>query len=228
MGNWVVATTKEWNIRNFHRYFGGRPEFHLVTERAKLTPEFLVELRPEAVFLPHWSWIIPPEIHRHHRCVVFHMTDLPYGRGGSPLQNLIVRGHRDTMVSALRVDEGLDTGDIYFKEPLSLEGTAQEIFARFSDLVFGQMIPRLVEGKDQPRPQQGAPVVFDRRRPEESDLTVATTPEAAFDIIRMLDAETYPTAFLETPELRYEFRRARWVDGQLMADVRIKPKEGNR
>ena len=44
------------------------------------------------------------------------MTDLPFGRGGSPLQNLIVRGFEETMTSAIKVTKGIDTGDIYLKE----------------------------------------------------------------------------------------------------------------
>jgi len=50
------------------------------------------------------------------------MTDLPFGRGGSPLQNLIVRGFTHTKLSALRVEKGLDTGDIYLKEDLEQYG----------------------------------------------------------------------------------------------------------
>ncbi len=57
------------------------------------------------------------------------MTDLPYGRGGSPLQNLIQRGHTSTMLTALRCGAGLDTGDVYLKQPLSLHGSAEEIFS---------------------------------------------------------------------------------------------------
>jgi methionyl-tRNA formyltransferase len=53
---------------------------------------------------------------------------LPYGRGGSPLQNLIDLGHKDTFVSALKMTEELDAGAIYLKKPLSLEGLAEEIY----------------------------------------------------------------------------------------------------
>ena len=44
------------------------------------------------------------------------MTDLPYGRGGSPLQNLIINGHKETMMSALRCVQELDAGPIYLKK----------------------------------------------------------------------------------------------------------------
>ena len=59
------------------------------------------------------------------------MTDLPYGRGGSPLQNLIVRGHNDTMISAKEsVKKILIQGWWLPKKPLSLLGSAEEIFIR--------------------------------------------------------------------------------------------------
>ncbi len=46
-------------------------------------------------------------------CVVFHMTDLPFGRGGSPLQNLISRGIYKTKISAIKVVKEIDAGPIY-------------------------------------------------------------------------------------------------------------------
>ena len=75
------------------------------------------------VLVPHWSWIIPATIHERFEVVIFHMTDLPYGRGGSPLQNLIVRGHERTMISAIRCVEEMDAGPVYLKRELSLHGS---------------------------------------------------------------------------------------------------------
>ena len=59
---------------------------------AELTRAALEQAKPRYVFFPHWSHIIPEDIHGAFECVIFHMTDLPFGRGGSPLQNLIARG----------------------------------------------------------------------------------------------------------------------------------------
>ena len=58
------------------------------------------------------------------------MTDLPYGRGGSPLQNLIIRGGKTTKLFAFRMTEEFDARPNYLKRNLSLEGTAREIFIR--------------------------------------------------------------------------------------------------
>ena len=60
------------------------------------------------IIVPHWSQLIPESICGPWPTVIFHMTDLPYGRGGSPLQNLIQRGHSSTMLAAQRCGAGRD------------------------------------------------------------------------------------------------------------------------
>jgi methionyl-tRNA formyltransferase len=135
-----------------------------------LTADYLKELNPTYVFFPHWSWIIPDEILADFQCVVFHMTDLPYGRGGSPLQNLIVRGIKETVVSAIKCVKELDAGPIYLKMPLTLEGTAQEILDRAS-VVIQQMIIKIVDGQAVLKDQVGDVVSFKRKVSDEGDLS---------------------------------------------------------
>lgn len=190
-------------------------------EKQELTPTFLGSLKPAFVFFPHWSWMIPREIHERFNCVIFHMTDLPYGRGGSPLQNLIVRGHSETKLTALKCEAGLDTGPIYLKRSLSLRGTAEEILTRASGLM-EQMIIDIVRDRPVPVPQEGDVVEFRRRRPEDGNLAVVGGPEQAYDFIRMLDADGYPRAFLDAGQLRLEFSSADFRDGIVRATVEIK------
>lgn len=92
-------------------------------------------MNPDFVFFPHWSYIIPKSIYERYTCVVFHMTDLPVGRGGSPLQNLIVRGIRETKISAIKVQQEIDAEPIYMKRPETLEGSAKDIFCRISEII---------------------------------------------------------------------------------------------
>lgn len=184
----------------------------------------LERLAPDWVFFPHWSWIIPHSIHERCRCVIFHMTDLPYGRGGSPLQNLIVRGHTDTVLCALQCVNQLDAGPVYLRRPLSLEGTAEQILQRASDLTL-EMILEIVRDAPSPVEQQGEPVLFQRRRPEDGNLAGASGIRKAFDFIRMLDAEGYPRAYLEAASLRLEFFDAVLKDGSVTARVVITEKD---
>jgi len=180
----------------------------------------LTELAPKYIFFPHWSWKIPSAIFKKYECVIFHMTDLPFGRGGSPLQNLIARGFAQTRLSALRCTAELDSGPIYAKQDLSLHGTAEEILLRAAAIT-EQMILDIVREQPVPCPQIGEPVVFPRRSRKDGNLEAISKLEQAFDFIRMLDGTGYPPAFIETEHLRFEFTRASIKPGELIADVRI-------
>jgi len=150
------------------------------------------------------------------------MADVPYCRGGSPLQNLILRGHRSTKLTALRMINELDAGPVYLKEDLSLEGVAEEIYIRASQSA-ARMILTMIQKEPDPVPQTGEPVVFTRRRPEQSEIVRCDGLSQFFDFIRMLDAEGYPKAFLIYRGFRYEFSRPALYEGRLVADVRITP-----
>lgn len=180
----------------------------------------LSEFMPHYVFFPHWSWIIPAKIYEGFECVIFHMTDLPYGRGGSPLQNLIVRGIRETKLTALRCVAVLDAGPIYMKRPLSLFGTAEEILLRAATLT-EEMIECIVCEQPKPLEQTGEATKFLRRTPQEGNLACLDDLEKVFDYIRMLDADGYPPAFIEMEHFRFEFTRASFKPDCVMADVKI-------
>jgi methionyl-tRNA formyltransferase len=73
--------------------------------------------------------------------------------------------------------------------------------------------------------QSGEVVVFKRRKPEESNMKNAEDIRKVYDLIRMLDAEGYPHAFLETDHLRIEFTQAvLQPDKTIEAHVRITEK----
>lgn len=217
----AVACSKIWDknlTERLQKQLG--VEIILISEKDQLTKENLKRLSISKIFFPHWSFIIKPEIFEEFECIIFHMTDLPYGRGGSPLQNLIVRGHKNTKISALRCSAGIDTGPIYLKKDLSLAGTAQEIFSRATEII-ETMIVEIYQNKLSPVDQAGEVVLFDRRKPEDSNLSGIHDLEKIYDYIRMLDAEGYPKAFLETQGVRYEFHSAEWNGSELSAQVRI-------
>lgn len=226
MENILIVSEKSWNKELVSYLQSTMPQyaFYLISQKEDFTVERIGSISPVKIFIPNWSYIIPSAIFERYECIVFHMTDLPYGRGGSPLQNLIVRGLTATKLSALRVEVGLDTGPVYLKMDLSLSGTAEEIFVRVNKLV-GKMIVEIIQNNLQPVPQEGDPVVFKRRKPEQSDMSGLEKLEEIFDYIRMLDADGYPHAYIEKGEFRYEFTRASIkADGSIVADVKITKK----
>ncbi|KYK25260.1 methionyl-tRNA formyltransferase [Euryarchaeota archaeon SM23-78] len=222
--NYLVATVKSWNIKNFYKLKkeDKKNNWYIITDKKDLNYEKINKINPEYIFFPHWSWIIPEEIYNNFKCIVFHMTDLPFGRGGSPLQNLISRGIYKTKVCAIKVVKELDAGDIYLKKNLNLkDGSAKEIFKKASDITFS-MIKETIEKNPILKKQEGKVVKFKRRTPDESRIPEERDLRKIYDWIRMLDAEGYPPAFIETKELTLEFNKAKFKEGYVKANVKIK------
>ncbi len=216
MLKYIVATTKPWDKANFDKLkLDG--EWHLVTSQYELNREVNI-IKPRYVFFTHWSWKISPEIYENFECIVFHASDLPEGRGSSIIQHQILKGINYTKISAIKVDAGLDTGDVYLKRVLCLNGGGEEIYMRLSEIVFN-MIKEIVEKKPILVPQIGEGSYFKRRIPEESRIKGYGNLKQLYDFIRMLDVETYPPAFLEVGNFRFEFSRPCLKIGQVITDV---------
>ena len=179
------------------------------------------KINPIKIFIPHWSYIIPNEIFEKYDCIVFHMTDLPFGRGGSPLQNLIIAGHKQTKISAIKVVKELDAGPIYLKENLDLVGSAEEIFLRGTSIV-ENIIIEIINKQLKPKEQKGEITHFKRRNPKQSNIFHLKKIDEIYDYIRMLDAENYPKAFIENDLFRFEFTKANFKSKkEIIANVRI-------
>jgi len=210
----LIATTKQHNIDNYHKYIKDDYVSELITDKDELNIKKVKELNPSFIFFPHWSWIIPKEVYENYECIIFHMTDLPFGRGGSPLQNLIVMGEKETKISALKATKELDAGDIYMKMPLSLDGRAQDIYERASDIIFDNMIKIILNTTPIPTAQVGDITSFKRRTAEQSDISKLDSIQKVYDYIRMLDAPSYPHAFIETLNFKIEFK-----DAEIKGDI---------
>jgi methionyl-tRNA formyltransferase len=223
---YCVATVRPWNIAEFEnsiRHFPG--DWHLITEEPLLTLGHLRTIQPKAIFFPHWNWKVSNEIVSAFECVAFHAAPLPFGKGGSPVQNLIARGFSETKLTAFNMKAGFDDGDIYIQRDLSLSGSAHEIFIRMSKLTTS-MIQEMIMNWPTPVPQVGEAVTFRRRTPEQSRLDGACNLTKVYDHIRMLDAPGYPKAFIDIEGTRIEFSNAELQDGAVRTTAtfrKIKP-----
>ena len=221
MTNIVIATIKEWNINNYFelkKELENEYSFYLISNKDELSLEKIEKINPKYIFFPHWSWIIPENIYKNHECILFHMTDLPYGRGGSPLQNLIINKVYNTKISAIKVSKELDEGDVYLKEDFDIsKGSANEIYKNASKLIFKKLIPNILRQNPTPVRQEGDVVNFKRRTPEQSNIKMLNDVSIAnlYDFIRMLDAPSYPKAYLELDNLKIELSEVIIKDGKL-------------
>ena len=221
MKNIVIATIKEWNINNYFelkKELENEYSFYLISNKDELSLEKIEKINPKYIFFPHWSWIIPENIYKNYECILFHMTDLPYGRGGSPLQNLIINKVYNTKISAIKVSKELDEGDVYLKEDFDIsKGSANEIYKNATKLIFKKLIPNILRQNPTPVRQEGDVVNFKRRTPEQSNIKMLNDVSIAnlYDFIRMLDAPSYPKAYLELDNLKMELFEVIIKDGKL-------------
>jgi len=217
----VVASCKEWHKPLIEKLVKKIKADWLCASNKDELDQILASKNPKYIFFLHWNWLVPESIWQTHECVCFHMTDVPYGRGGSPLQNLILAGHQETKLTALRMVGEMDAGPVYIKKTLKLEGSAQEIYLKAGELSV-EIIKWIIRNEPQPTPQEGEVVLFKRRKPEQSVLQNTGSLLEAYDFIRMLDAEGYPHAFIAHGEYLLNFSKAKLENGRLLAEVEIK------
>ena len=63
----------------------------------------------------------------------------PKFRGGSPVQNQILKGLKKTKLCAFKVEKKLDSGDLCLKKDLNLNGSAEDIFKRIENIAFKEI-----------------------------------------------------------------------------------------
>ncbi len=217
---YIVASCKDWHRPGFEALQRDtRGDWIWVSSPSELMAA-LEHKSPRYIFFLHWNWLVPKDVWSRHECVCFHMTDVPYGRGGSPLQNLIAAGHTETKLSALRMIAEMDAGPVYAKRPMRLNGRAEDIYLRAGALSF-ELISWIVDQNPEPLKQEGEALTFKRRTPDQSVLPSQGELDKLYDHIRMLDAPGYPLAFVESGAFRICFSNAELKCGILKASAQI-------
>jgi methionyl-tRNA formyltransferase len=103
---------------------------------------------------------IPP-----HGCIGVHASLLPKWRGAAPIAAAILHGERETGMTLMRTDAGMDTGDIIAQEALTIahEDTTATLTERLAHLgarLLIDTLPRWLAGEIDPRPQDDAQATY--------------------------------------------------------------------
>jgi methionyl-tRNA formyltransferase len=223
--NIVICERKPEAIEFFKERLGS-PNYNIlfIEEPEGLSFNRLKDINPRWVFFTHWSWIVPKIICDSFTCVGFHAADLPKFKGGSPLQNQIMRGVKKTKVCAFVLTEKVDDGAIYLREDLSLDGPLWKIWEQIS-ITESLLICKMLVDPPKPVKQEGEETVFKRLLTRDSELTLGdwTGPslEKLYDRIRMVDHNLYPRIHYQIGDKRLEFSNAKLINNSLTATVRI-------
>jgi len=214
----LIITKKVWSKKNFENFKYKNKVYN------KLIKKILIKEKPKKIFFIHWSKKIPDEIYKKYECIQFHSSDLPKFRGGSPIQNQIAYGIKQTKLTAFKVNKSLDSGPVYLKTKLSLLGSASSIYERIERFAL-KMIIKILKKNIKPKKQLGVKTIFKRRNYDQSLLPKDLKKiNQIYDYIRMLDAEGYPRARLEIDSFKFEFLNARIKRKEIYGKVIIKKK----
>ena len=214
----IIANSKNWF--NLIGDFPSDHDLKFINDCHELTKEQLDKFSPDLIFFPHWSWIVPEEIHQRYKCIIFHTAPLPYGRGGSPIQNLILRGFHSSPVCALRMDSSLDGGDVYGRIDVDLTGNLTKIFEDIN-IAINKLILFLISDDIFPIPQKGEVVNFRRLTNSDNEIKSGLTLNNIFDRIRMVDHKEYPDAFCYSGDLKIEFSNAKLGLDELFCTAKV-------
>jgi methionyl-tRNA formyltransferase len=98
--------------------------------------EELKKIECDYIVVAAYGQILPREILEHAPCINLHASILPQYRGASPIQQALLKGERKTGVTAMLMDEGLDTGDIIKIKEIDIDKNemAESLFNKLADV----------------------------------------------------------------------------------------------
>lgn len=193
-------------------------------ERIKNNPEFqaqLTALKPDAIIvvgygrmIPQWMLELPPLGN-----INLHASLLPRYRGAAPIQWAIARGETVTGVTTMKIDAGLDTGDILLQAEMRIdpEDTSETLSLKLAAIGADLMIETLrglQADSIRPRPQDHsqatlAPVI------RKEDGRVDFSRSAAEIVNRMRGFQPWPGAYTNFRGKNLQLRMAAAVAAEL-------------
>jgi methionyl-tRNA formyltransferase len=153
-----------------------------------------------AFFLSCEKKVAKPTLARSKHNIVVHASDLPQGKGMSPLTWQVLEGKDVIPITLFEAVEEIDAGPIYLKDSIQFRGSEllNEMHALLGAKII-EMCERFVGGypstKLHGEPQQGDGTAYRRRKPEDSRLDPNKSIAEQFNLLRVVDNERYPAFF---------------------------------
>ncbi|HKB83918.1 MAG TPA: methionyl-tRNA formyltransferase [Burkholderiales bacterium] len=110
-------------------------------------------------------------------CINIHASLLPRWRGAAPIQRAILGGDRETGISIMRMEQGLDTGPVYLTRPMPIlpddtAGTLHDRLAALGARCIVEALPGIISGDLAPEAQRTDGITYAHK---------IAKPEAAID-----------------------------------------------
>lgn len=132
--------------------------------------------------------------------LVVHASDLPQGKGWSPMSWKILNGEKSIPVVLFEAAEKVDSGRIYLKHWMEFKGhelidELRGVLAETSIKLCDEFIVRYPQIVDGAWEQKGESSYYQRRTPQDSRLDPELSIKEQFNLLRIADNERYPCYF---------------------------------
>ncbi len=193
------------------------PVFQPTTLKDGEAKKTIQQLNPDVVAVIAYGKIVPKDILELPKfgCINAHASILPKYRGASPIQHSLLNGDSETGVSIMKMDEGVDTGDVMLIERIAIEqdDDAKTLFAKLSVVAADAFVKAFDAIK------QGE-AVFSKQQGEATKAPIIKKHDGRFgfdetakDIVAKVKAYFgWPSAFFETDGNVIKVSRAKVVD----------------
>lgn len=170
----------------------------------------IIDKQPDIIITCAYGQIIPKELIElpHLGCINIHASLLPKYRGGAPIHHAILNDEKETGITIMYMDEGMDSGDIISKQSIRIEETDNlEALSNKLSLLGKEMIikelPLIINHKNNREKQNlnevtYAPII--KREHERIDFN--KTAKQVFDLVRALSPE--PLAYFIIDNIDYK------------------------
>lgn len=206
----VKKVAMEYNIPTF------QPE---TIKNGELMP-FLEEINPDIIIVVAYGKILPEYVlsYPKYGCVNGHASILPEYRGAAPIQRVIIDGKKETGVTAMYMEKGLDTGNIILVEKIKIEDTdtAETLHDKLAVVgadVLIKTIERFEQGDFSSEKQDDSKATYASMLTKaEGEIDWTKTNEEVFNLIRGMDS--WPMAYTYYKEKRFVPYECEKVEGK--------------
>ena len=139
----------------------------LQPKRIKNAVEEIRALNPDTIVVMAYGQILPRAILEIPRiaCLNLHASLLPRHRGAAPIQAAIVAGDRETGISVMSMDEGLDTGDVLLQKRIDIApdetgGSLHDRLAEIAPSALSDALEQLARGTAPRVPQDSSSATY--------------------------------------------------------------------
>ena len=151
-------------------------------------------------FLGYENIISEQNLKKNDHNLIVHESDLPKGRGWSPLTWQVLNGENKITVTLFEASKNIDEGPIYIQDYIYLNGSEliDELRLKQANVTyklccsFLNTYPGIVNQK---KIQKNTPTYYKKRAPKDSQLDINLTIKEQFNLLRVCDNKKYPAWF---------------------------------